>query len=149
MADASVTPSQVLKSTVISGTVNQFTAGEAHNAGAILYQTNAANGWWFRANTINALSAGNQGGLAFSLSGASGAGQPVTLLQSGQITLGTAALVTGAQYSLSVNTGNIGSVKDRLTGEFPSYVGQAINTTDLRIAPGGAAPASVALTTNA
>lgn len=136
MADAAVTAASVLPLSTPSPNKFLGTAGQACNAGDIMYQTNATNAWWFRANTSNALTAGSQNGLAFALAAANGAGQPVQLQNTGQIALGTASLVDGAQYTVSVNTGNIGSAFDRQTGQFDTYVGYALNTTTLQIAAG-------------
>jgi hypothetical protein len=137
MADANVTPSQV--SSIASPTPNKFIviSGEAITAGDWLYQTNASNGWYFRANTSNALSSGSQGsGLVVALGSTAGAGQPVQVQNTGQITLGTNALVSGEQYTLSVNSGKIGAAGDRLTGEFDTYIGYAVNTTTLQLMNG-------------
>lgn len=147
MADAAVTAASVLS--VTGATKGEFTAGAAIVAGNYCYQTNNSNQYWFPANSSNGLTVGAFSGVTgFALTSAPGAGQPVVIQRNGQIVLGTASLVAGAMYGISVNTGNIGSVKDRLTGEFPSFVGQAINTTTLQMAT---VPFSgnIALTTNA
>jgi hypothetical protein len=149
MADASVTASAVSRITAVSASVFGGFAGQALTAGQLCYQTNAANGQWFVAATTNQLTAGLQNGLAFTLGAANGVNQPITLQRTGQLYLGVAALVDGEQYTVSNNAGNIGAAQDRLTGQFDSYVGYAINTTTLQLPASGPVYKSEARTTNA
>lgn len=148
MSDVAVNASQVAKvgtgSQVFSGN-----SGVAHNAGDVLYQNNDNTQQWFKANCSNALTAGSFNGLAFSAQGASGAGQPITLQRTGTITLGTGVLAVGEHYVLSNTSGKIGPTRDRLVGDYDSYMGYAADNTNLSLPPGGPLNKTVARTVNA
>jgi hypothetical protein len=62
------------------------------------------------------------------------AGQPVTLIYEGDVTIG-ATMTKGAAYYLSPNPGGICPVADVLTGDLPVLLGIAISTTVLRLRP--------------
>ena len=131
MADLTQTASSVAPGTPafkLTGIVNAAVV-----AGQPCYQGN--DGYWYPAVNDSALHAGSNR-LAIALDSAPGAGQPVTLLTSGQMNLG-ATLTVGETYVVSKNTGKIAPISDLIAGNFVSILGVAISTTILETPPSG------------
>lgn len=147
MADLTLTTANVLVDTTAASQQLQVTGGEAINCGEVVYQTNAANGWWFKANASNAFLSGSVNGIRIALSEIAGAGQPLMTLRTGRINLG-ATLDVGETYCVSINTGKIRPFGDMAINEFTTILGFAGNATHLTMPSGGSVAAGVARATN-
>jgi hypothetical protein len=111
--------------------------GEAFTQGCPLYQTNAANGYWFNASGGgNALQAGGQTKLGIAVTQCAAAGQPCVVFTSGRINLG-ATLTVGETYDVSVNVGKIFPVGSLATNNYVSELGIAVNANYIQTPPGG------------
>lgn len=135
MADLTQNTAQVLVDTTSAPQIISGTAGEAINVGMPVYQTNASNGYWFQGNASNALMSGMQDrGIAYS--SAAALGQNLAIFKFGRINLG-GTLVAGQEYAFSINTGKVCNLADLATGQFPTELGKAVNTTFIQTPLGG------------
>jgi hypothetical protein len=136
MADLSITAGNVVPG---SGAIRRRgVAGEAIDAGEMLY-LDPADGTYKLADCDSAtVAARSPAGIAVN---SAGVGQPLTLVESGDVTLGS-VLTAGTAYYLSGTAGGIAPVADLLTGDYPVIVGIARSASVLRI---GLLEAGVAL----
>jgi len=117
MADLSITAANVAKgtdSTTITGT-----AGATITAGQSVYLDSFDSR--YKLSDANAAGTGRCDGIA--LNGAA-AGQPLTVLISGNITIG-ATVAVGTIYCVSAGTGAICPLADLLSGEYIAKIGIA------------------------
>lgn len=127
MADLTLTAASVLAGSGAS--IKHGTAGATITAGQQLYLDTATDTW--KLADSNGASAAIRTPTATSLH-ASLAGQPITVLTSGPITIG-AALTAGVAYYLSDTPGGICPVADLATGEYPTIIGIATSATVLEV----------------
>lgn len=127
MADLSITAGSVVPG---SGSIRRRgVAGEAIAAGQMVY-LDPADGTYKLADCDSATAAARSpAGIAVN---SAGDGQPVTLVESGDVTLGS-VLTAGTAYFLSGTAGGIAPVADLLTGDYPVIVGIARSASVLRI----------------
>lgn len=133
MADLIITAANVVAGAGARSTTG--TAGATITAGQAVY-LDAADGRYKLADTDSA-TAGVRAPVGIALNGAS-AGQPVSVIVSGPVTIG-AAVTAGVAYYLSGNPGGICPVADVAPGDYPAIIGMAISATvlDVKIqAPG-------------
>lgn len=135
MADLSITAANVVRGT--DSTISTGIAGATITAGQAVYLDTANNRYKLADN--NGASALVRTPVGIALHGAS-AGQPLTILTGGDVTIG-ATLTAGVAYYLSDTPGGICPVADLLTGEYPTLIGIAKSTTvlDVNIQPSGVA----------
>jgi hypothetical protein len=127
MADLTITAANVVKGD--GGDVDRGTAGAAITAGQAVYK-DAADGKYKLADNNSATAAVRRpSGIA--LNGAAN-NQPLTVLRSGDVTIG-ATLTAGVAYYLSDTPGGICPVGDLASGEYPSVLGIAESTTVLNV----------------
>jgi hypothetical protein len=149
MADLVQTAANVLADPSYTGNQKiEEQAGEAIDAGMPVYQTSAANSYWFKANSFNGFLSGNVNGARLALSEAAGPGQPLVTLKTGRVNLG-ATLEAGEVYAISLNTGKIRPYEDMLINEFTVVLGFAGNTTHLTMPAAGALVTNIARAANA
>lgn len=130
MADLTITAANVVKGSNAK-TVNG-TAGATITAGQAVYLDQATTGKWLLADADGAsaaIRAGEKAGIA--LNGASD-GQPITVLLSGNITIG-ATLTAGTAYYLSDTPGGICPLADVTGGDYYVLLGLASSTSVLAI----------------
>jgi len=127
MADLTITPANVLAGT--GSTQETGTAGEAITQGKVVYKQ-ASTGKYFLADN-NAVTAEVRQPRGIALNSAL-ANQPLTILKSGDITIG-ATMVAGVAYYLSDTPGGISPVADLLAGEFVALIGLSKSTTVLGV----------------
>lgn len=125
MADISITAGNVVPSATAS-TVHG-TAGATITAGQTVYLDTTTN--TYKLCDADVAASAVCAGIA--LHGAS-AGQPLTILTDGQITIG-ATVVRGTAYYVSLNAGGICPVADISTGDYVSLVGIADSTTTILV----------------
>lgn len=133
MADLSITASAVLAGT--NGRIKHGTAGATITAGQALYQ-NATTKKWLLADADSGTAAARTAH-AIALNGASD-GQPVSVLEGGDLTL-NAVLTAGTAYYLSGAPGGICPLADLGSGDYVCLIGLAKSTTVLAVdfqAPG-------------
>lgn len=104
-------------------------AGETVTAGKAVYRA-AATGLFMLADS-NSATAEARAPLGIALNGAS-AGQPLSVLTSGPVTIG-ATLTAGVAYYLSDTPGGICPVADIGTGEYVVFLGLATSTSVLSV----------------
>lgn len=125
MADLTITAANVVKGS--NAITANGTAGAAITAGQVVYLDAASGKWKLADNDLTA--AKNPGGIA--LNGASD-GQPLSVLTSGDVTIG-AALTAGTAYYLSATAGGICPVADLVTGDNVAQIGIAKSTSVLAV----------------
>lgn len=133
MSDLSITAANVLPGT--DAAMKHGWAGETITAGQTVYKK-ASDGKYYKAdNNAGTSEARTPKGVA--LNGAS-AGQPITIQESGDITIG-ATLTAGTAYFQSGTAGGICAAADLTTGMYPTSLGIAKSTTvlDLNITASG------------
>jgi hypothetical protein len=123
MADLTITPGSVAKST--NGKVDHGTAGVAITAGQVVYKEAATQTYKLADN--NVVGARDPTGIA--LNGAA-IGQPVSVQQDGDVTIG-ATMTAGEAYYLSDTPGGICPRADVIAGENTVLIGLAKSTTVL------------------
>jgi hypothetical protein len=126
MADLTITAANVVPGSD-ARMVNGF-AGETIAQGKAVYK--ASTGLWMLADA-NSATALARAATGIAVCGAS-ANQPITVQQSGQITIG-ATLTANLPYFLSDTPGGIGILADIGTGEYGCLIGMAISTTVLQL----------------
>lgn len=127
MADLSITAANVAAgggAKIVPGT-----AGEAITAGQVVYLDSSTGR--FKLADNNSATAAVRSPYGIALNGAA-AGQPLSVLTSGPITIG-ATLTAGVAYYLSATAGGICPVADLATGQYPTVLGIATSTTVLRV----------------
>lgn len=127
MANLTITATGVLPGA--NARINHtYVAGEAVTAGQSAYLKPSDSKLWLAqcdGNTDEATIAG------ICLNGAA-AGQPVSLQEEGDITIG-ATVVVGATYVVSATAGGICPVADLATTNKLSYIGYGISATQIRL----------------
>lgn len=135
MADLSLTPTNVLAtggSRSVGGT-----AGAAITAGQVVYLESSSG--TYKLADCDSATAEVRSPAGIALNGA-GAGQPVQVLKSGPITLGS-VLTAGVTYYLSPTAGGICPVADVQSADYPVILGIAKSGTvlDVKIHEAGVA----------
>ncbi len=127
MADLSITAANVVR-----GSSSQTEAGDAGatiTAGQVVYR-DSSDGKYKLADSDSATAAvRSPRGVA--LNGASD-GQPLTILKSGDVTIG-ATLTPGVSYYLSDTPGGIAPYADLATGDYPVIIGIAKSASVLAV----------------
>jgi hypothetical protein len=136
MADLTITAASVLKSASAGQTAG--IAGAAITQGQLLYvDTTDSNK--MKLADADASASSFVSGVALT---AAAAGQPVVYLTTGQYTVG-ATVAVGAAYYVSTTAGAICLESDLSTGDFATFIGFGVSTTqiDFRPLPSGVAKA--------
>jgi len=128
MADLVITAASVLAGSNMMR--DSGTAGETITAGQAVYRSSTTNKWMLADSDSATAEAKKATGIA--LNGAA-LNQPLTVLKSGDITIG-AALTAGTAYYLSNTPGGICPVADVGAGEDVCLLGLAKSTTVLAVA---------------
>lgn len=136
MADLSITPANVLPRA--GARTVRGTAGATITAGQAVYLDPADNR--FKLADCDNASTNVRALAGIALNGAA-AGQPLTVQNGGDVTLG-AVLTAGTTYYLSPNPGGIAPLGDLSAGDYPVIVGIAKSTSVLSV---GILPAGVAI----
>jgi hypothetical protein len=127
MADLVITAANVVPGT--NATKTQGIAGAAITAGQVVYLDSATN--TFKLADCNSGTAAARVPFGVALDNAA-SGQPITVQTSGPVTIG-AAVTGGVGYYLSANPGGVCPVADMVAGCFPSFLGFAINATQINL----------------
>lgn len=127
MADLSITATAVLAGS--NSTTETGTLGATVTAGQAVYKDSADGLWKLADNNSATAAARTPQGIALN-GGATG--QPVRVLRSGDLTL-NAVLTAGVAYYLSDTAGGICPVADLASGEYPTIIGIASSTTNLKV----------------
>lgn len=125
MADLTITAANVVAGTTAAR--DSGTAGEAIAAGQAVYRSSTTNKWMLADSDSATAEAKRATGIA--LNGAA-LNQPISVLKSGEITIG-ATLTAGTAYYLSATPGGICPVADVSTGDDVCLVGLAKSTSVL------------------
>jgi hypothetical protein len=128
MPPLSITASQVVPSATAK--VGLYTAGAAITAGQAVYVTTG------RTVGLADCDAGSgaQNCIGIAINSAPGVGQPVSVLESGVITLGAAAgPVNGVPYFLAPSAGGICILGEVLTGDIVVYIGVGIGSNQVAV----------------
>lgn len=126
MADLSITAGNVKYDPAVSANkINASFAGASVTAGQPIY---VLSGKAYPASSINATAAAAVGVALH----AAGDGQPVQYIRSGEFNAG-ATVVVGQVYSVSNETGKIGPLGDRATGEYVSIIGYGGTTYSIKM----------------
>jgi hypothetical protein len=127
MADIVVVPASVLKTTTTQ--VRQGTAGAAITAGEVLYSDSTDSGKWKPAIATAAITAED---VVIALNDAA-TDQPIFHATSEDVTF-NAVLAVGTVYVVSAAAaGGIAPVSDLASGNFPTILGVATTTTNLKL----------------
>jgi hypothetical protein len=127
MADLTITAANVVAGSGAS--TNRGIAGATITAGQVLYLDTAA-GTYKLADTDSATAAARSpAGIALH---SAASGQPISLLQSGPITIG-ATVAVGIGYWLSGNAGGICPVADVAAGDYPVFLGIGTSTSVIKV----------------
>lgn len=127
MADLSITAANVIRGS--NAQIEHGQAGETITAGQVVYR-DSADGEYKLADADSATAAvRSPRGIA--LNGASD-GQPMTILRSGDVTIG-ATLTPGVSYYLSDDPGGIAPYADLATGDYPVVIGIAKSASVLAV----------------
>lgn len=127
MADLSITAGNVVRGS--TSQTEAGTAGATITAGQVVYR-DVSDGKYKLADCDSA-TAEVRSPRGVALNGASD-GQPLTILLSGDVTIG-ATLTAGTTYYLSATPGGIAPVGDLGTGDYPVVVGIATSTSVLKV----------------
>lgn len=129
MADLAITAANVIASTGV--TTQKGTAGAAITAGQVVY-LDTSTGKYALADADD-VPAGGFARLYIALNGAAD-GQPLSVLQSGQVAMGS-VFTAGTSYYLSDTPGGIAPRADLATGDSVSLLGVAVSATNLDFRP--------------
>lgn len=127
MADLTITAANVV---AVAGKTVVGTAGATLTAGQVVYLDTATASYKLADNNSGTAAVRSPGGIALN---AAASGQPVSVFQSGTITIG-ATLTGGVAYYLSDTPGGICPVADLVTGEYPTFLGIATSASVLKVA---------------
>lgn len=133
MADLTITAANVIAGA--SAVRDSGNAGETITAGQPVYRSSTTNKWMLADSDSATAEAKRATGIA--LNGAA-LNQPISVLKSGEITIG-ATLTAGTAYYLSATPGGICPVADVSTGDDVCLIGLAKSTSVLVVniqAPG-------------
>jgi len=115
---------------VIAGSVGDvYVAGEVISAGQWVYVKAADGRAWLSDNTTAAKAAA----VGISLNRAAAAGQPVCVLRSGVVAIGSVLTEKGNQYAISGTAGVMMDVADLAAGKFVTTVGYSESETELSV----------------
>ena len=128
MVDITITAASVVAGS--NAVRDSGSAGEAITAGQAVYRSSTTNKWMLADSDSATAEAKKATGIA--LNGAA-LNQPLTVLKSGDITIG-ATLTAGTAYYLSNTPGGICPVADVGSGEDVCLLGLAKSTTVLAVA---------------
>lgn len=127
MADLSITAASVAKGT---GAVTvQGTAGATITAGQVVYYDSTTQ--TYKLADCNSATAAVRSPAGIALHAAS-SGQPLTILTSGRITIG-ATVAVGVSYFLSGTAGGIRPAADNTTGDYVTFLGIGVSTTQILV----------------
>ncbi len=129
MADLVITAANVVPQP--GYTAENGFAGAALSAGEAVYKNNAA---LYLPASANQAAPPNNAFYGVALSNAA-IGQPVQVLKAGLLNCGNGALTVGGIYVLSGNNGAIAPSADLATGWFTGFVGIAVSSSQLQVAP--------------
>lgn len=127
MSDLTITAANVVAGSGARQTTG--VAGGVVTAGQVAYLDSATSTYKLADNNSATAEVRSPDGIALH---AAAAGQPLTVLTGGRITIG-AAVTAGVAYYLSDTPGGICPVADLATGEYPTIIGLAISTTVLDV----------------
>jgi hypothetical protein len=127
MADLSITAANVLAGSGAKTTSG--TAGATVTAGQVLYYDSATSSYKLADTDSATVAARSPAGIALH---AAASGQPLTILQSGLITIG-ATVAVGVSYWLSGTAGAICPVADVAPGDYPVIIGIGVSTSVLKV----------------
>lgn len=130
MADLSITAANVAVSASarVNNTAN---AGETITAGMSVY-LKAADGRWWKAQCDGVIAESGSGVLRGIALHGSLAGQPLAVMEAGDIVIG-ATVTVGTEYYVSATAGGICPVADLASTNYLTIVGYAITTTVIRL----------------
>jgi hypothetical protein len=127
MADLVITASSVVPGSGAKKTTG--TAGASITAGQVVYLDSSAGTYKLADCNSGTTAALSPAGIA--LNGAA-SGQPITVLESGPVTIG-ATVTQGVGYYLSATAGGICPVADLTTGCHPVLLGFATSTSSITV----------------
>ncbi len=132
MADMTQTPANVSKQ---SGAIvrTDKVAGEALDAGDMVYLKGGDDKWWKADADAIAQAAVGSGSGGMCLNTAEAADAPVEVQTSGNMDPG-GTVVVGTTYYISVTAGGVGILGDLGTGDFISIIGVGISSTVIKMA---------------
>lgn len=133
MSDLSVTAANVAALASSINRTDDVVAGAAVTPGQTIYKDTSVNRWLPAQNDVSVIAAGSSG-IAIALNGASGDGQPLKIMYSGNINVG-ATLVVGESYYVGTNAGGICPVADIGSTDWVTFLGIATSTSNLRLQP--------------
>lgn len=125
MADITITATSVVKSTGAIVRTDK-PAGETITAGQVVYLKSSDSKWWKAQCDGTAEESGVGVAMGIALNGA-GAGQPVAVQTSGDITIG-ATIVAGTTYVVSATGGGIAPQADLTSTNRVTFVGYGKTT---------------------
>lgn len=128
MADLTITAANVVPGT--GARIVQGTAGATITAGQVVYK-DASDSDKYKLADCDSATAAVRGAVGIALNGAS-AGQPVSVIVGGQVTIG-ATIAAGVAYYLSATPGGICPVADLGSGDYPLILGMGVSTTVLDV----------------
>jgi hypothetical protein len=127
MADLSITAANVAAGSGAKTTTG--TAGASVTAGQVVYYDSATSNYKLADTDSATAAARSPAGIALH---AAASGQPLTILQSGAITIG-ATVAVGVSYWLSGTAGGICPVADVAAGDYPVIVGIGTSTSVIKV----------------
>lgn len=127
MSDLSITAGSVISDPTAKRVLG--TAGAVITAGKAVYLDETTN--TYKNADADSATAAARSPAGIALNGAS-SGQPLVVHERGLITIG-AAVTQGVAYYLSPTAGGICPVADVLTGDYPVFLGFAVNATQIDI----------------
>lgn len=126
MADYTITPSAVLTTATLSG----GTAGEAIDAGEAVY-LKSSDGKLYLGQADGTEAEATVKGIA--VNSAEAAGQPVSYLPSGELTVDAATFTVGALVFLSETAGKLCPESDLTSDSYKSLIGYATAANKLQV----------------
>jgi hypothetical protein len=129
MTDIVITPASVVPDS--NAVIETGWAGAAIAAGQVVYRADSVDGRYNLADSNVDTPAEIHTPRGIALNNAA-AGQPLTVIKSGSVTIG-GTLVANTAYYLSDTPGGIAPVADVGTQEYPTVLGMSTSTTVLRV----------------
>lgn len=130
MADLSITAASVARVSTSTSSVETGVAGATVTAGQVCYKDASDSNKFKLADTDSATAAARSPyGIALH---AALAGQPLTVLTGGLITIG-ATVAVGVSYWLSGTAGGICPVADVAAGDYPVFLGIGTSTSVIKV----------------
>ena len=132
MADLTITAASVVKGSSGSESIDSSrNSGETLTAGETVYLKSADSKWW-KAEAVTSAEVAGSGAFGICLNSTEGAGQPVSVIKGGDVTLG-AVLTATEVYVLSTVAGKICPLADLVSAEYLTILGYAASTSNLRM----------------